>query len=176
MFAALKAAIFHFIGTQKTLWSLSTLSFSVEECFLACWLLCPVKQSSERGGSVQLGHVVVPTNPFFGSCRALIEDDFMDYIYSMKTLFPPSLIFVAWDLIKITTITAHFALGLPIVCCRLVFSGWFLLGSCSFAGDIVPAVLELCGTSESRVLVRCCPDQQLSAEHLWTLLGAVALQ
>lgn len=35
---------------------------------------------------------------------------------------------------------------------------------------------ELCGTSESRVLLGCCYDQQLSAEQLCTLLIAAALQ
>lgn len=66
-------------------------------------------------------------------------------------------------------------LRLPIV----VFS--FFLGRFCLAAVHLPVTLslcywELCGTSESRVLVRCCRDQQLSAEQLWSLLGAVALQ
>lgn len=118
--------------------------------------------------------------PLFWSCRAVTGDDFVDSIYwhekSFSTFFYIRHRLVARDLMKITAITAHFALGLP-SCFLLIFSVSSLLVAAVHLSVVVPLLYcELCGTSESRVLIRCCHDKQLTAEQFCTLLSAVALQ
>lgn len=77
---------------------------------------------------------------------------------------------VARDLMKITSITAHFALGLPNCFHLIFFCIFFACGSCSFVSSVVPVVLWAVRSLREQGSDRMLPWQ---AAHSWATLHPV---